>query len=121
VSPWGIAVIAGMQVILNHFPPHDGPMPVYRTIGALAVAPVVEEAVRAVMLFSLQARWGTAIAVLATGLLNASVHAHPQLAMVQQLALTMVMLWTEGAMPANIVAHFAMNLMVVLYGGVAKG
>jgi membrane protease YdiL (CAAX protease family) len=87
----------------------------YYAISALALAPVVEELARAVMIVPLTERlgplWGTVI----TSLLWALAHDLFWLALAQQIILCLIFLRTRRSLPVAILAHFLMNLIAVAY------
>lgn len=112
----GVGIIVALQIVINFVLPR---MPVdrYIAIGALSFAPLLEEIMRAVMICSLVGRWGKQLAILVPSILFALVHQHPVEAMFTQTALSVMFVWTDESILANIVAHFLMNAVVILHSG----
>lgn len=86
-------------------------------LGAVIVAPLVEELLfRAYLFRNLRDRFGSGLAVLASGLVFAAVHAHPSLILPLTglgIALALVYEWT-GSIWVPIAAHAAWNLMTLI-------
>lgn len=115
----GILGVAGLQLLLNWLPVHALPLARREVFSALIASPIVEEILRATILFPLVSRWGRYAAVALVAILFAGAHPMPFYAAVQTTALTVALLWSEGSIPANMAAHALMNALVILHYGIA--
>jgi membrane protease YdiL (CAAX protease family) len=114
-SEWiGVVTLALFQVLAMTL--SDLPLPPkYPALFAIFLAPVVEELARAVMISPLASRLGVFWSVTITSILWAVAHDLFWLALVQQLALSIIFVRTRKSLPAAITAHFVMNVIAVVY------
>lgn len=84
---------------------------VYRMFAAIALAPFVEELVRAVMMLAFTERFGVVSSIALTAFLTATAHAYFWTALFQQTLLSIIFWKSRRSLPAVMAAHLAMNLI----------
>jgi membrane protease YdiL (CAAX protease family) len=113
-SGWiGVIILAVLQIMMMSG--RDSEVEYYRAIGAVLVAPIVEELARAVMVSPLTIRLGSFWAIAITSALWAAAHNLFWIALVQQTVLTSIFVLTRKSLPSSITAHLVMNLIAVAY------
>ncbi len=114
-SAWlGIGIIIVAQLI---FESDAAPTPVsrYRFFGAILTAPIVEEALRAVMIVPLMKALGNHAGLIITALLWAWLHDFFWIALSQQIMLSLLFVYTHKSLSAAIAGHTAMNAIAMLH------
>jgi hypothetical protein len=110
----GISFLLLLQCIIMSVSRAPAP-PRREVVGALLIAPVVEELARAVTMNGLMARINSFWAVLIASVFWAMAHNAFWIPLTQQIVLSTIFVKTRRAIPAVIAAHFLMNVMATIY------
>jgi hypothetical protein len=108
----GVGAIILSQIAIEYFNPHP-PVGHFRMVGGLLIGPLVEESVRAVMIRPLTHRLGVPFAVILTAVYWASLHTFFWTALIQQVILSLIFVYTRRSLSCAIVAHLGANLIAV--------
>ena len=82
-------------------------------IASILLAPLIEEIERVVVLVRFVDRFGVAVGIGVTSLLQAVLHEHIGVAIVQQTFLSFVLWKTSRSLPTTMLAHAAINAVAI--------
>jgi hypothetical protein len=109
-----VGLVVVVQSVAIYAEPQGPPVSRAFAFGALIVAPLVEEVVRAIALCSLVEEWGAVLAVIATTPLFVIMHSELTVRMaVGQLMLSVLLLQSSRSIPASAIAHSLMNVLAL--------
>lgn len=108
-----IPIVALMQVCIESA---TAPLPSadpYTILGALLLAPFVEELIRAVMMLAFAEKFGAAFNIALTAFLTATVHEFFWIAFLMQTVLCIMFWKSRKSLPTAMLSHLTINLIAI--------